>query len=299
MDKFKLICPLITPLDSSYEPSREYYKLLMSDLTEMGINSIFPLGSTGLFSLLTMDKKKKFLNIVSEESEKKETFVGIGSQNTEEAVELAKYAFDLGFTSMVLQPTYYIKPEQPWIIKHFSEVISKVDANFIIYNIPQLAGVTIEAQTIESIIDTAGGKIRGIKESSGNIRYFNDIIYKFGSKIPVYQGQDDLLLQSLVAGSSGGVCGSTNISSAAKKVLNLYVENDFKGAEEAQRNLDFVFRILNSYPFPSSYYYLFYRKHKIGGKIPLPITTMEHIPDSFVTNSLDSLMRLENNSTSS
>ena len=295
MDKFKLICPLITPLDSSYAPSREYYRLLMSDLNEMGINSIFPLGSTGLFSLLTMDKKKTFLNIVSEESEKKETFIGIGSQNTEEAVELAKYAFDLGFTNMVLQPTYYIKPEQPWIIKHFSEVMSKVDANFIIYNIPQLAGVSIEPQTIESITDATGAKIKGIKESSGNIRYFNDIINKFGSKLPVYQGQDDLLLQSLVAGSSGGVCGSTNVSSAAKKVLNLYAENDFKKAEEAQKNLNFVFRILNSYPFPSVYYYLFYRKHKVGGKIPLPITAMEHIPDSFVTNSLDSMMRLENN----
>ena len=295
MDKFKLICPLITPLDASYSPSREYYRLLMSDLTEMGVNSIFPLGSTGLFSLLTMDKKKAFLNIVSEESQKKEIFIGIGSQNTEEAVELAKYAFDLGFTNMVLQPTYYIKPEQPWIIKHFSEVISKVEANFIIYNIPQLAGVSIETQTIESITDAAGGKIKGIKESSGNIRYFNDVIYNFGSKLPVYQGQDDLLLQSLVAGCSGGVCGSTNVSSAAKKVINLFTENDFKGAEEAQKNLDFVFRILSSYPFPSAYYYLFYRKHKVGGKIPLPITAMEHIPESFVTNSLDSMMRLENN----
>ena len=296
MNKLKLICPLITPLDNTNEPSREFYELLISDLAEMGVTSIFPLGSTGLFSLLTMEKKRKFLKIVAEESENLEIFVGIGSQNTDESIEFAKYASDLGFVNMVLQPTYYIRPEQPWIIRHFSEVMANVEANFIVYNIPQLTGVTIEPETVKTIIENSSGRIKGIKESSGVLRYFNNIMFEFGSKLPVYQGQDDLLLQSLVVGAEGGVCGSTNISSIAKNVIDSFSDRNIKQARESQKNLNFVFRLLTSYPFPSVYYYLFYKKHNIKGKLPLPITTMERIPDSFVTNSIDSIKRLENKS---
>ncbi|MHB8372754.1 MAG: dihydrodipicolinate synthase family protein [Thermoplasmataceae archaeon] len=293
MDKLKLICPMITPIDDSREPSREFYKILIEDLKKMGVTSIFPLGSTGLFSLLNMDTKKKYLNIVAEESDGMEIFVGIGSQNTDEALELGKYAYDLGFKNMVLQPTYYLKAEQPWIVKHFSELTSNIDANFIIYNIPQLTGVSIDPASIIAIMESSQEKIKGIKESSGNIRYFNDLLLEFGSKTPIYQGQDDLLLQSLIMGGHGGVCGSTNISSITTQIINAYSSRNFEVAERAQKNLNFIFKILNSYPFPSVYYLLFYKKHKLKGRIPYPITSMGKIPDSFVAESLDSIARLD------
>ena len=269
MNKPKLICPLITPLDNTCEPSREFYKLLISDLTEMGLTSIFPLGSTGLFSLLTMEKKRKFLKIVAEESQSMEIFVGIGSQNTDESIEFAKYASDLGFVNMVLQPTYYIRPEQPWIIRHFSEVMGNVEANFIVYNIPQLTGVTIEPETIKTIIENSSGRIKGIKESSGDLRYFNNIMLEFGSTIPVYQGQDDLLLQSLIVGSDGGVCGSTNISKGYVNVtqntfinMNIRTQNSGTGTIIAASIVVSLIAIL----FVSYYYTRFSAKNKNSSK---------------------------------
>lgn len=280
-----IICPLITPLDADGEPSEQYTKILLEDMTEFGINKIFPLGSNGLFSLLSMEKRKKFLKIIVDNSDGFEIITGIGSQNTEEAVEFAKFAEDLGVKQAVLQPTYYIKAEQSWMVRHFEKVSEVFNGDLYIYNIPQFTGSRFEFETIENIIDIC--RIKGLKDSSGDIRYFNSLTDHFKNKISVYQGQDDLLLQSLIIGAKGGVCGTTNINPLAVNVYRKFISGDIEEAANLQQKLIRLYNMINAYPFPSLTYASFYKKHNIKGKIPEPITTMEKIPELKVKEIID------------
>ncbi|MGP6208040.1 dihydrodipicolinate synthase family protein [Cuniculiplasma sp. SKW3] len=271
-----IICPMITPFDGEKKPSREYLKIFLDDMRSFGVTKLFPLGSNGLFNLMTLETKKNFLKMMQEEAMDFEIMVGVGSQNTEEAVEMAKFSEDLGFTRIVLQPTYYNKAEQSWMIRHYEAVSNSFNGKIYIYSIPQLTNSRMDIETYTNIMDSTG-KVEAIKESSGDIRYFNEVASNFSGKVKLYQGQDDLLLQSLIMGATGGVCGTTNINPMALEVYLSYVKGDIARAIKAQKQLNQFFRMVNEYPFPSMTYAVFYKKHNLKGKLPDPITTMEKI----------------------
>jgi 4-hydroxy-tetrahydrodipicolinate synthase/2-dehydro-3-deoxy-D-gluconate aldolase len=271
-----IICPMITPFDAEKKPSREYLKIFLEDMRNFGVSKLFPMGSNGLFNLMTLETKKSFLTMMQEEAMDFEVLVGVGSQNTEEAVEMAKFSEDLGFTRIVLQPTYYNKAEQSWMIRHYEAVSNSFNGKIYIYSIPQLTNSRMDMVTYSNIMDSTG-KIEAIKESSGDIRYFNEVAANFSGKVKIYQGQDDLLLQSLIMGAKGGVCGTTNINPMALEVYLSYVNGDIARAIKAQKQLNQFFKLVNEYPFPSMTYAVFYKKHNLKGRLPDPITTMEKI----------------------
>lgn len=271
-----IICPMITPFDAEKKPSREYLKIFLEDMRNFGVSKLFPMGSNGLFNLMTLETKKSFLTMMQEEAMDFEVLVGVGSQNTEEAVEMAKFSEDLGFTRIVLQPTYYNKAEQSWMIRHYEAVSNSFNGKIYIYSIPQLTNSRMDMVTYSNIMDSTG-KIEAIKESSGDIRYFNEVAANFSGKVKIYQGQDDLLLQSLIMGAKGGVCGTTNINPMALEVYLSYVNGDIARAIKVQKQLNQFFKLVNEYPFPSMTYAVFYKKHNLKGRLPDPITTMEKI----------------------
>lgn len=288
----EVICPMITPFDGEGKPSRENLKVFLDDMKEFGINKIFPLGSNGLFNLMTLETKKSFLKMIQEEASDFEVLVGVGSQNTEEAREMANYAEDLGFDKIVLQPTYYNKAEQSWIIRHFEAVSEVFSGKFYIYNIPQFTGSRVEIDTMKSLVENIG-RIEGIKDSSGDIRFFNEVAAKFSDSLKVFQGQDDLLLQALSIGAKGGVCGTTNINPLVTDVYKYFVDGNITMATKTQRIFNQFFKMVNEYPFPSMVYAAFYRKHNIKGKLPDPITTIPRIVESKIMDVLNYTTHIE------
>ncbi len=95
--------------------------------------------------------------------------------------------------------------------------------------------------------------IKGIKDSSGDLRSFQTFINELPKDFFVYQGQDDLLLPSLSIGAAGGVCGTSNFS---KKIMEIYTQRSIRAHNEIVRTM----KILSSYEFPKAYYYLFRKK---------------------------------------
>ena len=60
-ENLEVICPMITPFDNESKPSRDYLKVFLEDMKEYGVTKIFPLGSNGLFNLMTLQSKQNFL----------------------------------------------------------------------------------------------------------------------------------------------------------------------------------------------------------------------------------------------
>lgn len=256
-----IVTPMITPFNRAGEIDYKITEKLLEHLKTQNLTGIFLLGSTGVFPFLFSEERVKFLQYVNERRGKLKLFAGIGSSNTEKCVRLARNAQDIGADVMVLMPTYYIKPSQDEIYRHFSRVLSTVDSDFFIYNIPQLAGVPISEQVIERL-RSEFSQVKGMKESSGDMRYFARIMQLSTPEFSIFQGQDDMLLSSLSLGADGGVCGMTNFSSIVQEIYSNFSEGKLKEAKERQLQLNRLMYIVNYPNFPNGYYFGTY--HRLG-----------------------------------
>ncbi|MEM0160399.1 MAG: dihydrodipicolinate synthase family protein [Thermoplasmata archaeon] len=260
-----IVTPMITPFKKTGEVDYSSIDILVDFLKSIGVSGIFPSSSTGLFPFLSIDERKKMLEQVLKNSENLKIFEGIGAVDTDSAIELARHAKDVGADAVVLMPSYYIKSDQSWIINHFEKVLEKVDIDFMIYNIPQFTGSTVELKTIE-YLKTNFSQISGIKDSSGDMRYFSKLMRFKDSNFSVFQGQDDLMLISLTLGADGGVCGTTNFIKYIVDLYEHYRDGDIDKARILQiEKINNIMDVLASSNFPAGYYSAFYNKFKVNG----------------------------------
>lgn len=255
-----IITPMLTPFSSDGSIDYEATKSLIEYLKGIGVSGLFPSGSTGLFSFLSMEERKKFLQFVIENSQGLKVLAGVGSSSSQEAIELGKFAADAGADALVLMPTYYITPTQKETTKHFSDFISSVKKETFIYNIPQLCGSWLELETIRKLKEEFS-EVVGIKESSANMRYFSTLLELSNNDFSILQGQDDLLVPSMSIGADGGVCGLSNFSSSVVNAFNEYDTGSRSKASDIQvKQIDPLLHALMSTTFPSGYYFAFYNK---------------------------------------
>ncbi len=265
-----IITPMLTPFKEDGTLDLDGSNVLVDYLKKNGVSGLFPLGSTGLFPYLFSEERVNFLQQVNDNKGSLKVFAGIGSSNTEECIKFARNASDIGVDVLVLMPTYYIHPSPDEIYRHFSMVLEKVDRDLFIYNIPQLAGEFIPIDVIEKLKNEYSHVV-GLKESSGDMRYFSKIMQFSDSNFSIFQGQDDLLLPSLAIGADGGVCGLTNFSDNIVSIYRKFREGDISEAQKIQMKSNAMMRVINSANFPSGYYYAFYRKFGLNGGYRAPM----------------------------
>ena len=281
-----IITPMLTPFAKDGSIDFRATETLLEYLRSIRVQGIFPLGSTGVFNWLDMEERMKFLEFVIEHSHGLKVFAGVGASNSYDSVKLAKHAKDAGADVLVLMPTYYIKPDQDYILNHMNFVMGSTDANFFIYNIPQFVGEFIAVQTVESLVK-ANPNVVGIKESSGDMRYFSRLIPFSGKDFSVIQGQDDLILPSLAIGADGGVCGTTNFSDAVVNLYDSFIKRDYVKSQNIQVNkINPLMSVLAKSSFPEAYYAAFYAKNRLSGGYRVP---MQQPSDMVVKEVMQSL----------
>jgi 4-hydroxy-tetrahydrodipicolinate synthase/2-dehydro-3-deoxy-D-gluconate aldolase len=270
--KFKgIITPMVTPFTPSGDIDYPATEELLAYLKSIGVHGLFPLGSTGVFNWLSNEERKKFAEFVIEHSAGMKVFVGVGASNSYDSIKLSKHAADAGADALVLMPSYYIKSDQDYIRNHMDLVFGSVDSHFIIYNIPQFVGEFIGVETIETLI-AKHSNIVGLKESSGDMRYFSRLVRFSGKDFSVFQGQDDLLLPSLAIGADGGVCGTTNFSRSVMDLYKAFLDGNMKECRSIQmEGVNGLMDQLSKSTFPEAYYAAFYLKHSIRGGFRVPM----------------------------
>ena len=282
----RIITPLLTPFRRNGEVDYELMDALVEKIDSFHVDGIFPLGSTGVFPWLSYDERKRVLSIVREKT-KTSIYAGIESSNIKEVIEYGKYARDLGCEYVVVTPPYYITPGPDEIGSFFRTALESIDLNVFIYNIPQFVGTSIPLQLVENLSRNFSN-LAGVKDSSKDIRYFSRLISMPDRKIKVYQGQDDILLPSLVLGADGGVCGTSNISDAIVSVRDHFDNGGIKKASEIDINvINHFMDLLNSATFPSGYYYALYRSMGVDGGYRVPMIE----PEDAVKKSIDRFLR--------
>ena len=236
---------LVTPFTKDgKEVDEEQLRKLVNGCIRLGVSGVVPCGTTGEFVNLTVDERKRVIDIVVDEVNGRVAVVaGTGASGTNQALEMTRYAKDAGADAALIVTPFYLKPTDRGIYEHFYTIATEVDLPVILYNIPQCTGVWLTWQMVEDLADVPN--IVGLKDSSGELRYMLAVLEKVRDKINVMCGYDEVVLSALAAGASGAILASANvIPDVWVEIYNLVQKGDLKKARELQFKVQKIARII-------------------------------------------------------
>ena len=236
---------LVTPFaDDGKVVDEERLRALVRRCIELGVHGVVPCGTTGEFVNLTMEEKKRVIKIVIDEVNGKVPVVaGTGASGTDQALEMTKYAKDVGVDAALIVTPFYLKPTNRGIYEHYFTIASEVDLPIILYNIPQCTGVQLTWQMVEDLAQISN--IVGLKDSSGQLKYILAVLEKVRDNINVLCGHDEVVVAALAAGCSGAILASANvIPDIWIQIYNHVKKGELQKARELQYKIQKMARII-------------------------------------------------------
>ena len=174
-------------------------------LLEKGVKGLYVGGSSGECIYHSVAERKLTLeNVMAEVGGKLTVIVHVACNNTADSRELAAHAQSLGVDAIASIPPIYFKLPAAGIAKYWNDISAAApDTDFIIYNIPQLAGVALTVPLLREMLKNP--RVIGVKNSSMPVQ---DIQMWRDEGAVVFNGPDEQLLSGLAAGAIGGIGGT-------------------------------------------------------------------------------------------
>lgn len=232
-----IISAMVTPLNADESINETELRNQVNRQISAGVASVFCLGTNGEFYALSFEEKKRVMDIVVEETNKRvPVLAGTGCVTTQETIELTKYAKSVGVDAVSIISPYFAGISQDGLYQHFKEVSEACEIPVIMYNIPARTGVNISYQTVKRLAELP--YIIGIKDSSGNFDNTLRYIEETPDDFIVLCGNDSLILWTLMAGGNGGISGVTNIAPEHMvSIYKLWKNGNLKAAKKAQDDI--------------------------------------------------------------
>ncbi len=209
LEKYKGIIPAFYACyeeDGSVSPerTREFTRYLIGK----GVKGLYVCGSSGECIYQSKEERKIILENVMQEAKGKITVIAhVGCNNTADSMELAAHAQSVGADAIASIPPIYFHLPDYAIAEYWNDISSAApDTDFIIYNIPQLAGVALSMPLYREMLKNP--RVIGVKNSSmpvQDIQMFKDVR---GDECVVFNGPDEQLVSGLAIGADGGIGGT-------------------------------------------------------------------------------------------
>lgn len=207
-----IVPPLVTPLTDRDTLDVAGFERLIERLIAGGVGGLFILGTTGEGPSLSYRLRREVISVACKAAAGRvPVLVGITDTAFVESVNLAKFSADSGADAVVAAPPYYLPEGQPELIEYTRHLLPELPLPFFLYNMPSLTKVSFEVETVRTLMDEP--KIRGIKDSSGNMTYFHRLcgLARGRADWTILMGPEELLLDAVMAGGHGGVNGGANV----------------------------------------------------------------------------------------
>ncbi|NMC22102.1 MAG: 4-hydroxy-tetrahydrodipicolinate synthase [Thermogutta sp.] len=175
---------------------------------QAGTTCLCPVGTTGESPTLSHPEHREVIAaVIKAAGGRVKVMPGTGSNSTEEALELTRWAAQVGADAALVVAPYYNKPTQEGFYRHFKVLAEAVDIPICIYNIPGRTGKNIEPETILRLAEIPNIAI--VKEAAGSLDQVSQITC--GSDLTVLSGDDSLTLPILSVGGRGVISVIGNI----------------------------------------------------------------------------------------
>ena len=224
---------IVTPLTKDGIDYEQFAKLIEWQIAE-GIDAIVAVGTTGEGSTLTDAEHREAIRFCVEQvAGRVPVIAGTGSNDAAYAIELTKYACEVGADAVLLVTPYYNKATQKGLIRFFTAIADASTKPCILYNVPSRTGCNLLPASCAVLAEHPN--IVAIKEASGNISQIAQIAALCGDKMDIYSGNDDQIVPILSLGGKGVISVLSNLLPAeTSRLCHRFMEGDVAGALQMQ-----------------------------------------------------------------
>ena len=279
-----LVTPM-TPEGIDYEAFGRFIDFQI----DSGINSLVAMGTTGENATIEPEDQTAVIRYTVERAAGRVPVIaGTGTNNTAHVIENTKRACEAGADAVLVVTPYYNKATQSGLITHFTTVADVSTVPVILYNVPGRTGCNIQPKTLAVLAEHPN--IVALKEASGNMAQFMEIMRLVGDKIAVYSGEDALTVPMMSVGGKGAISVLSNVVPAkAVAMTDAALAGNFEEAARLQLEMipliDALFSQVNPIPAKAAVSAMGFCQDYLR----LPLTPME---EPFRTNLYEQMRKL-------
>lgn len=240
LEKYKGIIPAFYACyDENGEIDGDRVQALTKYFVDKGVKGVYVNGSSGECIYQSVEDKKKVLENVMKAAEGKLTVIAhVACNNTKDSQELAAHAESLGVDAIAAIPPIYFRLPEYSIAQYWNDISTAApNTDFVIYNIPQLAGVALTPSLFKTMRENPN--VIGVKNSSMPVQDIQMFKMDAGDDYVVFNGPDEQFISGRVMGADGGIGGTYGVMPELFLKMDECIANkDFETARKIQYDVD-------------------------------------------------------------
>ena len=284
------IVALLTPMHEDGSVDYPGLRKLIDWHIQEGTDCIGVVGTTGESPTVNVEEHCEIIRVSVEQARASTIrqvpiMAGCGANSTSEAIELARFAKNVGADCQLQVVPYYNKPTQEGQYLHFKSIAEAIDLPVVLYNVPGRTVADMAHDTVLRLANVPG--IIGIKEATGNIERAQWLIREVPQGFMVYSGDDPTAVALMLCGGHGNISVTANL--APRQMHELCVAamaGDTRHAMEIQMKLMPLHKHLFVEPNPIPVKWAASKMGLCGPTMRLPLTPLSTGSVATVENAL-------------
>ncbi|MDE2276735.1 MAG: 4-hydroxy-tetrahydrodipicolinate synthase [Burkholderiales bacterium] len=280
------IVALVTPMHEDGSIDYDGLRRLIDWHVAEGTDCIGVVGTTGESPTVTMQENCEVIRVaVQHAAGRVPIMAGTGANATAEAIELARYAREVGADCHLSVVPYYNRPSQEGIYRHFRAIAEAVDLPLVLYNVPGRTVADLLPETTLRLAQVPG--VVGIKEATGNIERAASLIRQAPAGFSVYSGDDGTAVALMLLGGRGNVSVTANVAPRLMHELcKAAIEGDARQATALHLRLLPLHKQLFCEPSPAPAKWAMSQLGLCGPQVRLPILPLTAAGQTLVGQAL-------------
>ncbi len=265
---------LVTPMFEDGSIDFEGLRKLVDWHIAEGTDCIGVVGTTGESPTVSVEEHCEIIRVAVEHAKGRVPIMaGAGGNSTREAIELSRFAKQVGADCTLSVVPYYNKPSQEGIYQHFKAIAEAVDIPTVLYNVPGRTVADMLPETTLRLAQVPG--IVGIKEATGNIERACTLIKHAPKGFSIYSGDDPTAVALMLLGGHGNVSVTANVAPRAMHELCVAaMEGRVREATALHMKLLPLHKHLFTEPSPAPTKWALERLGRCRNALRLPITPL-------------------------
>jgi len=284
------IVAIVTPFKANGEIDADAFDQLIDWHLISGTDGIVVCGTTGETPTLSGEEDAFLIErAVKRVDGRIPVIAGTGSNSTSECIKYTRKAEALGVDAVLVVGPYYNKPTEKGMYQHFATVAEAVEVPIILYNVPSRTGSAISVTNTIKLVNTYHN-IVAIKEASGDLALFTELVAQRPVGFKIYSGDDFLAASANVLGADGCISVIANvIPKEFKQLMSVSLEGDVQLLNQLfykyRKLMDLMFIESNPIPVKTA----LAEMNKIEEVFRSPMCSMEESNKELLLNELRKL----------
>jgi 4-hydroxy-tetrahydrodipicolinate synthase len=270
------ITALVTPFEKNGGFDEKAFRAFVEWQIAEGSKGLVPVGTTGESPTLSHEEHRRVVKACVETARGRVPVIaGAGSNNTDEAVGLVRYAEEVGADAVLVVTPYYNKPTQRGLYEHFAMVARSTSLPIIIYNIPPRSVIDMTPETMGRLAHDFKN-IVGVKDATGKVERVSEQRMTCGKDFIQLSGEDASALGFNAHGGVGAISVTSNVAPRlCAEFQEATLNGDKEKAIDLQDRLMPLHKAIFVEPGVSGAKYALSRLGKAENVVRLPLMTVE------------------------